>query len=166
MQRILGRLSVCTVAMLLLVVSAPAADDKAEKLTLDKIPKAVRDAVNNRFPGAEATSITKETVDGKVVYDIELKQKGRKHEMDIQEDGTVLEVEHEMALKDVPAALAKTIEAKFPKATIKDIMEVNFVKDKKETPDHYEVTIETADKKPVEVLISLDGKSIKEEPKK
>ena len=31
-----------------------------------------------RFPGAEVNSIEKEVEDGKVVYDIELKQKGRK----------------------------------------------------------------------------------------
>jgi hypothetical protein len=44
-------------------------------------------------------------------------------------------------------------------------MEVNLVKNEVETPDHYEVTIETADKKSQEVLITLDGKSFKEEKK-
>ena len=44
-------------------------------------------------------------------------------------------------------------------------MEVNKVKDKKETPDHYEVTIETADKKTQEVIVSLDGKEVKTEGK-
>jgi hypothetical protein len=42
-------------------------------------------------------------------------------------------------------------------------MEVNKVKGKKETPDHYEVTLETPDKKEMEVTVSLDGKTVKAE---
>ena len=43
-------------------------------------------------------------------------------------------------------------------------MEVNKVTSKEEKPDHFEVTLETADKKTKEVLASLDGKAITEEP--
>ena len=35
---------------------------------------------------------------------------------------------------------------------------------KTETPDHYEVVIETADEKSREVVVSLDGKTVTEEP--
>jgi uncharacterized membrane protein YkoI len=140
-----------------------AEDEKATKITLEKAPKAVRDAIKGRFPGAEVSSIEKETENGKVVYDVELKQKGRKYEMDIQEDGTVIEIEKEIALKDVPEAVLQAVNAKFPKAAIKEIMEVNKVKGKVERPDHYEITIQTADKKKQEVLVSLDGKNIKKE---
>jgi uncharacterized membrane protein YkoI len=165
MRRTLAPFAVSTVAVVLVLAAARAADEKAEKMTLDKAPKAVRDAVLGRFPGAQVTSLTKENEAGKIVYDVELKHRDRKYEMDLQEDGTILEIEKGKSLQEVPAALAKTIEAKFPKATIKDIMEVNLVKKRVETPDHYEVTIETADKKPQEVLITLDGKSFKEEKK-
>jgi uncharacterized membrane protein YkoI len=155
-------LGVCAVlAVILQVGGAPSQDKKEEKITPDKLPKKVMDAVKARFPAAEFTSITKETADGKVVYDIELKEKGRKYEMDIQEDGTVLEVEKEVAVKDLPEAVTKALKAKFPKATIKEVMEVNLVKDNKEKPDHYEVILETEDKKTMEVEVSMDGKTIK-----
>jgi uncharacterized membrane protein YkoI len=147
----------------LLAVVVRADDKKAEKLSFDKAPKAVQEAVKARFPGADVTSIEKETEDGKVVYDIELKHQGRKYEMDIHEDGTVIEIEKEIPLKDVPAAVTKTLKEKFPTATVKEVMEVNKVKGRVETPDHYEVTIETADKKKQEVIVSLDGKSVKTE---
>jgi uncharacterized membrane protein YkoI len=124
------------------------------------------DAVMKRFPGAEITSAERETENGKVVYDIELKHKGRKYEMDIKEDGTIIEIEKEVALKDVPAAVTRAVEAKYPKATIKEVMEVNKVNGTVETPDHYEITIETADKKKMEVIVSLDGKSVKAEGEK
>jgi uncharacterized membrane protein YkoI len=136
-------------------------ENKAEKVAPDKLPKAVADAIKARFPNGEITSAEKETEDGKVVYDIELKMGGLKYEMDLYEDGTVIEVEKEV--KPVPEKIAKAIDAKYPKAEIEDVMEVNKVKGKEETPIHYEVTIKTAAGKKMEVLVSLDGTSVKTE---
>jgi uncharacterized membrane protein YkoI len=136
-------------------------ENKAEKVAPDKLPKAVADAIKARFPNGEITSAEKETEDGKVVYDIELKMGGLKYEMDLYEDGTVIEVEKE--IKPVPEKVAKAIDAKYPKAEIEDVMEVNKVNGKEETPIHYEVTIKTAAGKKMEVLVSLDGTSVKTE---
>jgi len=157
------RKSGLSVALLMLTMIARAEEDKAKKISLDKAPKAVRDAINNRFPDAEVNSIEKENEGGKVVFDVELKHKGRKYEMDIEEDGTIVEIEKEVALKDVPKALIRNVKAKFPEARIKEVMEVNKVKGQEEKPDHYEVTIETADKKTREVNVSLAGKIIAKE---
>lgn len=162
MRRLMGWCGMA-VAGLVLIGPVAAADEKDKKVDLDKVPKAVREAVKARFPAGEVTSVEKETADGKVVYDIELKEKGRKYEMDIQEDGTVLEIEKEVPLKDLPKAVTDAIEAKYPKAKVTEVMEVNKVAGKKETPIHYEATIDTADKKGLEVIVSLDGKSVKTE---
>ena len=164
----MSRVSRCLLAsvvagFVLLPAVAGGDDKKAEKLTVDKIPKKVMDAIKNRFPKAEITSAEKEIEDGKVVYDIALKHEGRKYEMDIQEDGTIVEIEKEIKLKDLPEAVAKAIKAKYPDAKIEEIMEVNKVKGKEEKPDHYEVVLETKDKKKMEVTVSLDGKTIKGE---
>jgi uncharacterized membrane protein YkoI len=167
MRRILGSLCASAVLGLVLTAAVALAEDKEkekakeEKIAPDKIPAKVLDAVKERFPGGKITTASRETADGKVVYDIELEHKGRKYEMDIREDGTILEVEKEIPLKEVPEAVLKALKAKYPKATIEIVMEVNLVKDKKETPDHYEVTIVGADKKKQEVIVSLDGKSVK-----
>ena len=162
MKRIMGRQGLLVVAGLVLIAAAAQGDDKAEKVPLDKVPKAVMDAIKGRFPGADISSVEKEKENGKIVYDVELKHQGRKYEMDIQEDGTIVEIEKEVPAKDVPA-ITKAVEAKYPKATIQEIMEVNKVKGKQETPDHYEVTLVTAAKKKLEVVVSLDGKSVKAE---
>lgn len=146
---------------LLKATEEKAAPPAAEKIAPDKLPKAVMDAIKGRFPDAQITSAEKETEDGKVVYDIELKSQGKKYEMDIQENGTIVEIEKEVAAKNLPEAVKKALEAKYPKATIKEIMEVNKVKGKTETPDHYEVVLVTAEKKEVEVEVSLDGKTVK-----
>lgn len=42
-------------------------------------------------------------------------------------------------------------------------MEVNKVNGTEEKPDHYEVTLTTAEKKSMEVIVSLDGKRVKTE---
>jgi uncharacterized membrane protein YkoI len=163
MQMIIRRLGSAAALLVVLTLGIRAADEKLEKVAFDKAPKPIQNAVNTRFPGADVTGLTKEKEGGKIVFDVELKHKGRKYEMDIHEDGTIVEIEKEVALKDAPSALAKTLDGKYPKAKIREVMEVNKVEGKVETPDHYEVTIETADGKKHEVLVSLDGKTIKGE---
>jgi Putative beta-lactamase-inhibitor-like, PepSY-like len=162
MRGIMGWLSVCAVAGLVLLAAVARTSADGEKVPLDKVPKAVLDTIKARLPDAEVTSVEKETENGKVVYDVELKQKDRKWEMDILEDGTLIEIEKEIPMKDLPEAVAKAIDAKYPKAAIKEVMEVYTVKGKDEKLDRYEVTIETAEKKTIELEVSLDGKSIKE----
>lgn len=152
-------LTLCCAAVAVIGLVA-VADDKAEKLSPDKLPKAVADAIKARFPDGKVTSAEKEIEDGKVVYDIELTSGGLKYEMDLHEDGAIIEIEKE--IKEVPAVVAKAIEGKYPKAKVVEVMERSKVKDKKETPTDYEVTIEDGGKKH-EVIVSLDGKSVKTE---
>jgi hypothetical protein len=165
MRRIFRCLAVSAVAGLVLLAPVAQGDekDKAQKVPLDKVPAKVMGAVKGRFPGAKLTSVEKETEDGQVVYDIELTHEGRKYEMDIKEDGTIIEVEKEVPAKDVPGAVTRAVQAKYPGSTVEVVMEVNKVKGKNETPDHYEVTLVTAAKKKLEVVVSLDGKSVKTE---
>jgi hypothetical protein len=136
-------------------------EEKAEKLTEDKIPQKVMKTIKGRFPDAKITAAEKEKEGDDIVYDIELTSKGRKYEMDIKEDGTLIEIEKQVDEKDLPKAVRKALEDKYPNAKIDTIMEVNKVKDKKETPDHYEIEIVTVDKKKMEVTVSLDGKEVK-----
>jgi uncharacterized membrane protein YkoI len=132
-----------------------------EKIKPQELPKKVMDSLHARFPELTITSAAKESdANGNVVFDVELKQKNRKYETDIKENGVMLEVEKEVTSKHWSKALRDTIDAKYPKAKITEVMEVNKVAGTEEVPDHLETTIETADKKTVEVLTSLDGKSV------
>ena len=158
MRRFIG-LSASAIVGLIILATVCQADEK--KISLDKVPKEVMESVKARFPGAEISSVEKETEDGEVVYDFELKHEGRKYEMDIKADGTITEIEKEVAAKDVPESVTNALKAKYPNATIKEVMEVNKVKGKEEKPDHYEITIVTADNKKLEVEVSLDGKNVK-----
>ena len=160
-----GGLFTAVLAGLLLAVPAARAQDKG-KLDLDKIPKNVMDALKVKFPKAEIHKWAMEKEGDNVVYDIEFKQEGRKFEADIKEDGTILNWEQEIAAKDLPKAVKKAVGKNYPKATLKEIMKITEVKDKKERLEGYEIVLETADKKGVEVTVAPDGKILEDSGQK
>lgn len=151
---------IACVALLALQAAKQAAQD--EKVDPAKLPQKVADVVKAKFPGATITVATKATENGKVIYDIEMTREGRKHEIDVEENGTIVNFENQVAVKDLPAAVTSAVKAKYPNSTIKEAMEVMVIKDKKDTVEEYEVIIETADKKEVEVAVSPDGKKVEE----
>lgn len=129
-----------------------------EKIDIDKLPAKVKDTIKAKFKDAEAVSAEKETEDGKTVYEIQLKEKDAKFEAKIAEDGTLIEVEKPVAIKDLPKEITDAIEAKFPKAELKTA-ELSTKGDK----TAYEVVITTADKKKVEVVLDPKGKILETE---
>ncbi|MCI0682243.1 MAG: PepSY-like domain-containing protein [Gemmataceae bacterium] len=145
-----------------LVLSASAgAQDKVKDL--DKIPKAVKDTLNAKFPKHEIRKWTKEKEGGDVIYDIEFTVKGRKWEADIKEDGSIMNYEKEVAVKDLPAAVVKTVEQKYPKAKLKEIMEITEMKGKQAKLEGYEIVLQTAANKEVEITVAPDGKILEED---
>jgi len=146
----------------LLALLAPSVWSQDEKVEADKLPQKVKDTLKAKFPGAMITAATKTTENGVVIYDIEMTKDGKKHEMDCKEDGTIVNFENEIAAKDLPKAVTDAVKAKYPNSMIKVVMEVIGVKDKKEALEEYEVIIDTADKKDLELTVSLDGKKIEE----
>lgn len=141
------------------MVSASARSDE-EKIALDKLPKAVTDAVKKKFPDAELKSAEIEKENGKDVYEVVIKNKDQTIEVTLSPEGKILAVEKEMAAKDLPKPVTEALESKYPKATIKKVEEVT--KDDKVT---YEVLLVTADKKTVEVEFDPKGKVAQEEKK-
>jgi hypothetical protein len=136
-----------------------------EKVPLDKLPKAVADGVKKRFPDAELTEASKEDENGKTVYEVSIKDKGHNIDVTLTPEGTLVSIEKEIAAKDLPKAVADTLDQKYPKATFKTIEEVVKVRDGKEKLEYYEILLVTAEKKKLEVTITPDGKLNHEEDK-
>jgi uncharacterized membrane protein YkoI len=155
---------VASAALGLLVLAVAVSADE-EKVPLDKVPKAVIKAVKARFPDATLTKAEKETEDGKTVYEIAIKNKKQNIEVTLTPDGTIVEIEKQIAAKDMPKTVLKALEDKYPKATYKMIEEVIKVKDKEEKLAYYEVLLVTAEKKKLEVSVTPEGKISKEEDK-
>ena len=131
-----------------------------EKVPLDKLPKAVLDTVKAKFADAELVSASKEKEGDEVHYEVAIKVKGQNIEVTCKTDGTLVSIEKEIALKDLPKEVAEALEAKYPKATHSKFEEIT--KGDKIT---YEVLLTTADKKKLEVVFDPKGKVIEEEKK-
>jgi uncharacterized membrane protein YkoI len=139
---------------------AGAGRSDEEKVDLDKLPAKVKGAVQKEFKDAEFVSASKEKEDGKLLYEVRIKVKGQTVEVTTTEDGEVVEVEKEIAVKDLPKAVAGAISEKYPKAVVKKAEEVT-----KGGKTAYEVLLDTADKKTLEIKYDKDGKVLETEEK-
>jgi uncharacterized membrane protein YkoI len=153
------------VLVLFIATSKVSAQEKA--VPQDKIPKAVMDALLARFPNARIDKCTREKERGAIVYDIEFNEEGRKCEADIKENGSYINYEKAIDESGLPKAVSEAINRKYSRSSLKEIMEETEVKGKDEKLSAYEVVLETADKKEVEVKVSPRGKILEDTgPKK
>ena len=137
-----------------------------EEIKLDQVPKAVMDSAKAKFPGAKIKEASKETDEGKTVY--ELAMTHEEHDMDVtfQQDGTLVLVETTIAEKETPAIVLKAAKDKYPTAKIDLIESVKKGPMVKKEADYYEFHLTTADKKSVEVEVDAKGKIMNTEEKK
>ncbi len=136
-----------------------------EKIPLDKVPKTVLEAGKKRFPKAEVVEASKETEDGKTVYEIEMTEGDKKIDVTLTAEGTITNIEKHIDAKELPKAVVEALDKKYPKATFKVIEEVTQVRDGKEAVAFYEAVLMTAEQK-IEVKVSPDGKIKGEDDKK
>jgi uncharacterized membrane protein YkoI len=80
---------------------------KEEKLKISQIPAAVVEAIKSNCTGCSIDKATREIENGVTIYDIEFKR--GQGEIAIAEDGSVIDRETIVQLKDVPAAALDAI---------------------------------------------------------
>ena len=111
------------VAVVLVLAASPVragqkAQEPAKKGKVE-LPPAVAQAVKVNCPGAEIDKMDVEKEAGINLYDIEFKA-GR-GEIEVAEDGTVMDIATIIAMKDVPKLAAEAIRAAASGATIGQI---------------------------------------------
>lgn len=147
-----NRVAIRLVAILgLSVLIVPARADE-ETIPINRLPDAVRKAIKKKFPKAEIEKAAKEVEDGVTTYEVMLEVKDRAVDVALKADGTILEIEREIAFDEVPKAVKKKLAAKYPGAKIGKIEEVTKGED---GPVHYEVAISH------EVVLTAKGKIVK-----
>ena len=149
------------VSLLGLALLAGAAGAQEKKVDVEKLPRAVADAVKTKFPGAKLVGASTEKEGDKTVYEVSIKHKGSNIDVTLEPDGKIVSVEKEIAAKDLPKAVRTALEAKFAGATYKKVEEIT--KDREVT---YEVLLVTSGKKTLEVVFDPKGKLVKQEEKK
>src|SRR5262245_15037095 len=102
------RVSTAALAATLVLSALPVPALTGEKVALDKVPKPVLEAVKKHFPKGEVSGASRSTVDKKTVYEVSLKDGGRKIDATVSEDGKITQIEKETAFKDLPKAVAET----------------------------------------------------------
>jgi uncharacterized membrane protein YkoI len=146
----------CTVTLLAAIMTPVCAQTGTQ--TAPPVPYKVMNALKAKFPEAAIQKCTKEKEHGAVVYDIEFIQNGQKREVDVNDDGTIENWEQAAAIKDLPAAVLASVEKAYPGCTITEAMQTMLVKDGKDQPEGFEVTVTKADKKRAEITVAPDGK--------
>ena len=86
-----------------------AAQQKTPSTNKKNLPAAVSKAIEDNRPGAEIDKLDVEKEHGMSFYDVEFK--AGQGEMDVAEDGTVLDIATVIEMKDVPEAAAAAIRA-------------------------------------------------------
>jgi hypothetical protein len=143
----------------LILAAGMARADDPEKVPLDKLPKAVTDAVTAKFPKAKLKSATKEKQDSKLVYEIVFNvEKQHLHAL-VTAEGKLFEIHRHIDAKDLPDKVAKAVKAKYPKAEWENIDEMSNADGK---VIGYEVEVVISANNTVEVVVDPSGKILKE----
>lgn len=151
------RITMGTLVAFGLSALAFAATADEEKVPLDKVPAAVMKTVKDRFPKAEIKEASKETEDGKTLYEVSLRHEGHNYDVTLGEDGVIREVEKEIAAADLPKTVADAVKAKYPKATIEKAEEIT-----KGDAKRFEVLLKDGDKSR-ELVLDPAGKILEDE---
>jgi len=182
MMRRYGVLVGCMVAAILLLAGAVraaeevAAEGKAEAKEEAKVelPLAVADAVKAAFPKAKIGEAKLEKECGLDVYEVELKLEDESEvEVEVAPDGTIVEIETEIAQKDAPPAVVEAVQAAAPDAKIEEVKKIEIRAEiKKAEADKpaqlvkldkakivYEAELKTDDKEG-EITVAADGKVV------
>lgn len=128
-----------------------ASGDDEEQVSIDQVPAAVKATILKEAKGGTVKKIERETEKGKTIYEAEINIDGREIEIEVAADGTLLEIEEEVSLDQVPAAVKATI---LKEAKGAAIMEVE--RETSSGKTFYEAEWR-ADGKEVEIKVAADG---------
>jgi len=150
--------SIVSIVALFTAISATAGE-KEEKMSLDKVPAAVKAAIEKATISGKIKEIVKKQHDGKAIYDVDYVKDGNKIEMAVAEDGTIVKTEEKTSIKKVPAVVKAAIEKATNGGKVKKI--------KKEQHGEkvvYDVDY-VKDGKKMEMEVAEDGTIVKTEEK-
>jgi hypothetical protein len=91
---------------------ATRASAQEKKLKRSDLPSAVQKTVDAQSAGAHVRSYASETEDGQLEYEVSMTVHGHSRDVNIAADGTVLEIEEQVALDSLPAPVRAGLKQK------------------------------------------------------
>ena len=83
--------SILTIAVLQAALLVSALSYAGDDVTVEQLPPAVRATVDRETQGGQIKDIERDREGGQVVYEVEFTLDGKAYELDIAEDGKLLE---------------------------------------------------------------------------
>jgi uncharacterized membrane protein YkoI len=137
---------------------AGTASAQEKKIKRTDLPPAVEKTVAAQSEGATIRGFSTEKEKGQTFYEVEMTVNGHSKDVFIAADGTVAEVEEQVALGSLPADVKAGLQAKAGKGQILEAESIT----KKGKLVAYEAKVETNGKKS-EVQVGPDGKPLDHE---
>ena len=129
--------------------------EREKKLQRSQLPAAVQRAADAQSAGATVKGYSSEEENGQVVYEVAMTVHGRARDVTIGADGTVLEIEEEIAFDSLPAAVRTGLRQLAGSGTIGKVESLT----KGGTIVAYEAHVKTDDKRS-EIQVGPDGKPL------
>ena len=148
------RVSLCLSAMLL----AGSAFGQEKQISETELPSAVQKTVGEQSKGATVKGFSKEMENGKPSYEVQLMVNGHSKDVSMDAEGKVTEVEEQVALDQLPAAVKAGLLAKAGHGKITKVESLT----KHGTLVAYEAQVVTGGKHS-ELQVGPDGKPLDHE---
>lgn len=91
--------------LIALCVAGTSAAAQEKRLKKSDLPAAVQKAADEQSKGATVRGYSSETENGQLEYEVAMTVNGRGRDVSFAADGSILEIEQEMALDSLPAAV-------------------------------------------------------------
>jgi hypothetical protein len=144
-----------TALLLLAVVGAGTASAQERRLKKSDLPAAVQRTVDEQSRGATIRGYGSETEDGKLQYEVEMTVNGHSRDVLIAPDGTLLEIEEQVTIDSLPAAVREGLKQQAGAGSITNVESIT----KHGTLVAYEAHVRTGTKRS-EVQVGPDGKPL------
>lgn len=142
----------------LLATGSAAAQEHEKKIKRSDLPPAVEKTVAANSQGATIKGFSTEKEDGKTFYEAEMTVNGHSKDMSMTADGSIVEVEEEVAMDSLSADVKAGLQAKAGKGKLLKVETIT----KKDKLVAYEAQVNTNGKKS-EVQVGPDGKPLDHE---
>lgn len=128
----------------------------AKSIEVKDLPPAVQKTVQEQSKGAEIKNIAKEKEKGAWHYEVETMLNGKHRDFNVAENGTLIVVEEEIAISNIPAAAKSAIEKKVGTGKLTMVETIT-----KDGTTMFEGIYTNKGGKKLEVLVKADGTEVK-----
>jgi len=148
----------CVLAIAAVLLCATLAFSQEKKIKRSDLPPAVEKTVAAQSEGATIRGFSQEKENGQTFYEAEMMVNGHSKDVLIDATGGIAEVEEEVALDSLPAAVKEGLQAKAGKGKLGKVESLT----KHDKLVAYETVVQTNGKKS-EIQVGPDGKPLDHE---